>query len=1133
MTHGTDRDRPMGDARDDDPADDGVVAGADGVTDDGEQAAATDEPAPTALADDAAGTGDAPAGDADDVPESSSPTTNGPVTDDRATGSDGPAGRGSSTGTPTGGPVAGGPSVTARPRPPALPPSEPAASWPSWEDVAVTAPPTVAGSDEPEPEDDEPQPEPDQPQSGGSGAAAPAVAASRQATSAAGPADALTPGSGTEESGTEASGPTASAAAAAAARRPEGDAGDGPAGAGPAQGGTGPAQDRGPAPAPLPPLDLGGLSALAFAALNAASVGKPAHAVPPAAATPPADPPQDGGPVAPGGETSVAAGPGAPESGAPEPAAPEPGAPETAMQEPGAPETAVQEPGGAPSPAPDAEPTPADGSGAPAVDAARSAPADAAPEPGVTTAAAPVPADEEAPGPDGDVMAAAPAPGEVATPTTPQGGPSDGVGPQDLARHDDGSAAPGPAAAAQAPEAAGPVGPAGRAAETVVMPPARADETAVMPPTRADETAVVPPVRAAETAVPPARADETAVVPPARADETVLIPPAPGAQDVATRATPLVPSPAGPPAEGPDADAEPSLLDEFEAEEHATRWPRVAAIVGGAVVLLVALYVGASYAVADRVPRGATVAGVEIGGLSSAQARQALTDGLAERTTSAVPVVAQDVQAELDPQEAGLVLDAGATVDRLTGVALTQPVRLWRQLVGVGEQRPVTEVDEAALGAAVEELTGSLTLAPVDGTVVFADGAAHTTAAAVGWELDTAGAAAVLEDGWLTAARPLELPTAVVEPAVSDEETEQALQTLAAPLAAAPVTVRVADQQAVIDVATLTANAAVVPVEGALRLQLDGEALSASVLEQLPDLLQEASDAKFEFQDGSPVIVPGTPGTTLDPTALAAAVAQAATADAGRVAAVELVQSDPAETTAALEALGVKEVVSEFSTPLTSEPRRTGNIANGLAKITGTLVRPGETFSLTEALGPVDAAHGFVQAGAIVNGEHKDAWGGGLSQVSTTTFNAAYFAGFEDVEHTPHSEWFQRYPEGREATIFTGVIDMKWKNTSPYGALVQGYVADGRAWVRIWSTKHFTVETEKSGRSNVVAPTTVYSQSPTCEPQGAGNPGFTVTNTRKVYLAGELVDTDTLTWRYKPQNKVVCGSAPAPGAPTP
>ncbi|MFC8193660.1 VanW family protein, partial [Cellulomonas sp. NPDC057328] len=589
-------------------------------------------------------------------------------------------------------------------------------------------------------------------------------------------------------------------------------------------------------------------------------------------------------------------------------------------------------------------------------------------------------------------------------------------------------------------------------------------------------------------------------------------------------------APGGPVPATPEPERDPSPLDEFQPEDGRRRWPRTLAVVGGVVVLLGGAYVGASYALGDRVPRGATVAGVEIGGMTADEARDALSTGLADRTTQPIPLVAQDAQAELDPAAAGLVFDADATVARLTGVDLAEPVRVWRQLVGVDAQPPVTQVDDDALADSLASLSETVRLAPVDGAVVFADGAAHATDAADGWALDLDAAATAVQDEWLVGERPLALPTTPVEPEITQEETEQALRDVAQPLAAAPITVQVAERQAVLDVPTLTANASMVPVGGSLELQLDGEALAASVLAQVPDVVTAASDARFEFQDGAPVIVPGTPGTSLDPAALASSVAASVTAEQ-RLAPVELVASDPAETTAALEALGVKEVVSEFSTPLTSEPRRTQNISAGLTNITGTLVRPGETFSLTEALGPVDAAHGFVQAGAIVNGEHKDAWGGGLSQVSTTVFNAAYFAGFEDVDHTPHSEWFQRYPEGREATIFTGSIDMQWKNTTPYGALVQGWVADGRAHVRIWGTKHFTVETEKSGRSGIVPPTTVYSQSPTCEPQSAGNPGFSVTNTRRVYLNGELVDTESDSWRYKPQNRVVCGSAPA--APTP
>ena len=226
------------------------------------------------------------------------------------------------------------------------------------------------------------------------------------------------------------------------------------------------------------------------------------------------------------------------------------------------------------------------------------------------------------------------------------------------------------------------------------------------------------------------------------------------------------------------------------------------------------------------------------------------------------------------------------------------------------------------------------------------------------------------------------------------------------------------------------------------------------------------------------------------------------------------------------EALGITQAISEFSTPLTSEPRRTGNIINGASKINGTLIRPGEEFNLGDALGPLDAAHGYVQAGAIVNGEHTDAWGGGLSQMSTTTYNAAYFAGMELVEHHPHSEWFSRYPEGRESTIFTPEINLRWKNNTPYGALVQSWVEGGRVYVRIWSTPYWTVESTTSGRSGVTSPTTVYSQSPTCEAQSTGNSGFTVTVTRRVLLNGVENSTESWTVRYKPQNAIVCGAPP-------
>jgi vancomycin resistance protein YoaR len=572
-----------------------------------------------------------------------------------------------------------------------------------------------------------------------------------------------------------------------------------------------------------------------------------------------------------------------------------------------------------------------------------------------------------------------------------------------------------------------------------------------------------------------------------------------------------------------------SPLDEFEPDRPRRRWLRTTLIVAGVVVVLGGAYVGAAYALADRVPRGTTVAGVEVGGMTSERAEQALTDGLGDLATEPVPVAAQDMTGSVDPAAAGLTLDVPATVEGLTGVDL-RPQRLWQHLVGGGSEEPVTHVDDEALDAAVENLTGTLALAPVDGSIVFADGEPHAVDAVDGWALDAQAARETLAGTWLTAARPLELTTDTVEPDITQEETDTALQEVAARVAAAPVQLTVGGQAVELPADVLTAVSSFVPQESDLVLQMDGAALVEAVLARTTNLLTNSSDATFDLSSGSPVIVPGTPGTTLDPATLAQAVAAAASGDE-RTATVELVQSDPAQSTAALEALGVVQVVSEFSTPLTSEPRRTQNIAAGAAAINGTLVRPGETFSLTDALGPIDAAHGFTTAGAIVSGEHTDAWGGGLSQLSTTTFNAAYLAGMEDVEHKPHSEWFTRYPAGREATIYTGTLDMRWKNTTPYGALVQAWVADGKTWVRLWSTPYWEVISESGPKTNVVQPTTVYSQSPTCEPQSPGNPGFRITVTRTVKLNGAVVATEPYTWTYKPQNRVICGTDPATAPP--
>ncbi|WP_182113320.1 VanW family protein [Actinotalea sp. JY-7876] len=836
---------------------------------------------------------------------------------------------------------------------------------------------------------------------------------------------------------------------------------------------------REPSPA-MPPAD----------AADAQERTETAHAGP--AESAPAGAPAE---VEPGADEPIADEPIADEAGADEPAADGAGANEPAADEPAADEAGADEP------------------------AAEAASPD---EPAADVAAeAEVAADEPAAHEPAEADTSAGEPAEAEASTEPGGTePSAGEPAADEPRAEESAVGePSAEAAPAATERRSAWQPQPWEAPTVVIPAAALEDqepayepvTAAPGEQRADEGADA----AAPAASGPAAPDQPGA-PSGTGGEPTTEPPSEPAGDQ----TQVVPP------SGPDAGTRSgSPIDGFEEETRRRRWPRALGIAAAVVVVLAGAYVGALWFWADRVPPGTTVAGVEIGGLDAATAQETLTDALAAATTEPIPVAAGENRTTIDPAVAGLSLDAPATVASVTGFDL-RPQRLWQQVFGAGPAAPVTDVDEDALGSAVEDAAAALRVEPVDGTVLFVDGQPATTAPVEGIAIDPDEATETVLEGWLTAARPLELPTEVAEPEIGQDEVDRALAEVARPLVAAPVVVAIADQLAELPPDVLASTASFVPEGSRLELVMNGEALVEEVTARTTGLLTNPSDGSFAFQDGVPVIVPGTPGTTIDPAALASAVAEAGTG-ADRTAPVELVQVAPTQGEAELQALGVVEVVGEFSTNLTNDYVRTQNLINGAAKINGTLVRPGETFSLIEALGPVDGAHGFHQAGAIVNGLHQDAWGGGLSQLSTTTYNAAFLAGYEDVEHKPHSEWFSRYPEGREATIFIPTLDMKWKNNTPYGALVQAWVGDGKTHVRIWSTKYWTVEHSTSARSNQVSPTTTYSQDPRCEPQSAGNGGFRVTVYRKVSRDGVVHEERSWPVTYRPQNQVVCGPPPA------
>ena len=110
-------------------------------------------------------------------------------------------------------------------------------------------------------------------------------------------------------------------------------------------------------------------------------------------------------------------------------------------------------------------------------------------------------------------------------------------------------------------------------------------------------------------------------------------------------------------------------------------------------------------------------------------------------------------------------------------------------------------------------------------------------------------------------------------------------------------------------------------------------------------------------------------------------------------------------------------VVGRFTTPYDCCPPRVANIKRAARDLDGMTIPPGGRFSMNEALGERTIEAGYVAAPSISGAELVDSVGGGISQVATTLYNAAFFAGLRLVAHTPHSFYISRYPPGREATI--------------------------------------------------------------------------------------------------------------------
>jgi len=138
-------------------------------------------------------------------------------------------------------------------------------------------------------------------------------------------------------------------------------------------------------------------------------------------------------------------------------------------------------------------------------------------------------------------------------------------------------------------------------------------------------------------------------------------------------------------------------------------------------------------------------------------------------------------------------------------------------------------------------------------------------------------------------------------------------------------------------------------------------------------------------------------------------------------------RSVPAAVTTA-QARRATWLIGAFTTYYDPGQPRVKNIRRIASVVDGTVILPGRQFSLNGVSGRRTRTKGYVAAPFIADGKIVPSVGGGVSQFSTTMYNAAYFAGLRIDRHQPHSVFIDRYPAGREATLNYPNIDLRWTN---------------------------------------------------------------------------------------------------------
>ena len=587
-------------------------------------------------------------------------------------------------------------------------------------------------------------------------------------------------------------------------------------------------------------------------------------------------------------------------------------------------------------------------------------------------------------------------------------------------------------------------------------------------------------------------------------------------------------------------------FEKLFGRQRGSRRRFVALLVGVVVALVIAVAALGQATQADTIHHNVTVQGIGVGGLTVAQATVKLERATLPAGALTVSWAGHHWTLSASALRARLEAKAAARAAYRYARAGNLLARSWdriRLLFASHSVAPAVRFAEPATRERLDSISRVVDIKPVEGAVTVKGAHAAVREAKDGREVDYAAVLRLLSAAVLAGRHDhVSLPVVTVAPAVSTADAQAAARTAVSWLAG-PLSLTHGGHTWTITRQDLGQYLAFVHTKSSphLRVTFDSPVTQGYFDYITQQAGKPGKDASFVVSaNGRHVHVKrGTPSYGVVPAPTIANM-EAAAAGGDRTAQAVFGKAPAELSYADATAMDITARIGTYTTSVAGTTNRLDNVGLGSSLLDNSLIAPGKIFSVNATTGERTAAKGFKMAPTIINGQLEDSVGGGMCQVSTTVFNAAFEAGLQIVERHNHELYISHYPLGRDATVSYGSYDLKFRNDTSHWILLKTHFTGWSLTVSLYSAPLHRRVVSSTGNWYGTVPFTVHKQHDPALPKGKtqidtpGIDGVSIDCYRKVYASsGALIWNDDFKSVYSMVPEVLLVGTKKAATPSP